>query len=66
MSFPDYNPDLLLSPIVSFGMVVALDSPQPGFSFPPLDTIPDTVEDQPESGTALASILMGLTDGQWI
>ncbi|VDC06228.1 unnamed protein product [Peniophora sp. CBMAI 1063] len=34
-------------------MAVPLDSPQPVFTFPPLDTIPDAQEDQPVPGTAL-------------
>lgn len=34
-------------------MVVALDSPQPVYTLPPLDDIPDTEEDKPRPGLAV-------------
>jgi len=36
-------------------MVVALNSPQPVFPLPPLDSIPDAEEDSPKSGAAIVS-----------
>ncbi|GBE79202.1 Aldo/keto reductase [Sparassis latifolia] len=37
-------------------MVVPLNSPQPVFSLPPLDEIPDTDEDTPKDGTPLGEV----------
>jgi hypothetical protein len=34
-------------------MVVRLDAPQPTFALPPIDQIPDGVEDKPKSGLPL-------------
>jgi len=34
-------------------MVTRLDAPQPTFTLPPIDQIPDGVEDKPESGLPL-------------
>lgn len=36
-------------------MVVALGSPQPVFTIPPLDTIPDGSDDKPQPGRNLVS-----------
>ncbi|KAI0786452.1 Aldo/keto reductase [Abortiporus biennis] len=37
-------------------MVVALDSPQPVFTLPPLDSIPDTEDDLPTTGDAIPTV----------
>lgn len=36
-------------------MVVRLDAPQPTFTLPPVEEIPDEAEDKPEPGLPLAS-----------
>lgn len=37
-------------------MVARLDAPQPVYIFPPIETIPDDVEDQPASGLSIVTL----------
>lgn len=41
-----------------FQMVIRLDDPQPEFSLPSIDDIPDDTDDQPEPGLPLVSLFL--------